>query len=84
MLLTGLSVTYYGYYEIRLYFTDASPDDPIIQAAGAVQTWLVRRVDAVGVWPLLGFLATLAAAALAWRILVRRRKTRGSSTLSGD
>ncbi len=83
VLLTGLYVTYYGYYEIRLYFTDASPDDPIIQAAGALQTWLVRRVDAVGVWPLLGVLVALWASALAWRILTRR-KTRRRTTLSGD
>ncbi len=83
VLLTGLYVTYYGYYEIRLYFTDASPDDPIIQAAGALQTWLVRRVEAVGVWPLLGVLVALWASALAWRILTRR-KTRRRTTLSGD
>ncbi len=83
VLLTGLYVTYYGYYEIRLYFTDASPDDPIIQVAGTLQTWLVRRVDAVGVWPLLGVLVALAASALAWRILARR-KARRRTTLSGD
>jgi len=84
VLLTGLYVTYYGYYEIRLYFTDASPDDPIIEAAGVVQTWLVRHVDAVGVWPLLGMLAALAGAALGSRILVRRRKALRNTTLSRD
>jgi cytochrome c biogenesis protein CcdA len=84
VLLIGLYVTYYGYYEIRLYFTDASADDPIIEAAGAVQTWLFRRVDSVGVWPLLGILAVLAATALGWRTLTRRRQSRHSSTLSCD
>ncbi|TAM68861.1 cytochrome c biogenesis protein CcdA [Mycobacterium sp.] len=83
VLLTGLYVTYYGYYEIRLYFTAAGPDDPLIHAAGALQTWLVRRVEAVGVWPLLGVLVALWASALAWRILTRR-KTRRRTTLSGD
>ena len=73
VLLTGLYVTYYGYYEIRLYFTDAGPNDPIIEAAGAIQSWLVRQVDALGVWPLLAVLAALAAAAVAGRRWTRRR-----------
>jgi heme/copper-type cytochrome/quinol oxidase subunit 4 len=73
VLLTGLYVTYYGYYEIRLFFTDAGPDDPVIQAAGAVQSWLVRQVDALGVWPLVGVLAVLAAVAVGWRGMTRRR-----------
>jgi cytochrome c biogenesis protein CcdA len=73
VLLTGLYVTYYGYYEIRLFFFDASPEDPIIQAAGWAQSWLARRVNDIGVWPLLGALALLMAAALGWRTLTRRR-----------
>jgi cytochrome c biogenesis protein CcdA len=73
VLLTGLYVTYYGYYEIRLFFTNAGPNDPIIEAAGAVQGWLARGVDSLGVWPLLGALAVFAAAGLTGRRLVRRR-----------
>jgi cytochrome c biogenesis protein CcdA len=69
VLLTGLYVTYYGYYEIRLFFLDAGPDDPIIEAAAAVQTWLARLVDGVGVGPLLGVLAGMAAAVLVWRVV---------------
>ncbi|OOK73046.1 putative membrane protein [Mycobacterium kansasii] len=30
VLLTGLYVTYYGYYELRLYFANAEADDPVI------------------------------------------------------
>jgi cytochrome c biogenesis protein CcdA len=74
VLLTGLYVTYYGYYEIRLFFTDAGADDPIVEAAGAVQSWLVRVVDTLGVWPLVGALAGLAAVAVVWRALLRRRQ----------
>ncbi|TDH50765.1 cytochrome c biogenesis protein CcdA [Mycobacterium eburneum] len=74
VLLTGLYVTYYGYYEIRLYFTDAGPDDPVIRVAGAVQSWLVGVVDALGVWPLLGA-AVVVVAAVA--LLARRRSTAG-------
>lgn len=77
VLLTGLYVTYYGYYEIRLYFTGAGADDPVIGAAGALQTWLARGVDAVGVWPLLGVLAVLAAAAVGWRTRAGRSNSPG-------
>lgn len=76
VLLTGLYVSYYGYYEIRLYFGGASSaeaDDPVIHAAGAVQSWLADRVDALGVWPLLGTIVALAAVTLGWRALARRR-----------
>lgn len=78
VLVTGLYVTYYGYYEIRLYFTDASPDDPIIKGVGVVQGWLARQVDALGAWPLLGGLAVLAAIAILWHALTRRRRDRFS------
>jgi len=67
VLLTGLYVTYYGYYEIRLFFMDAGPNDPVIEAAASVQGWLVRQVDTLGVWPLLAVLAVLAATAVGWR-----------------
>lgn len=73
VLLTGLYVSYYGLYEIRLYFADADADDPVVGAAGAVQSWLAARVDALGVWPLLGTIIALAAVALGWRALTRRR-----------
>lgn len=81
LLLTGLYVTYYGYYEISLYLCGASADDPVIAAAGTVQSWLVRHVDALGVWPMLGVLAALSAAAAGWRILARRSVSGSSSTL---
>lgn len=74
VLVTGLYVTYYGYYEIRLYFaggSGAEADDPVIHAAGAVQSWLADRVDALGVWPLLG-----AALALVLVSIVSIRRTR--------
>ncbi|MEZ0383960.1 cytochrome c biogenesis CcdA family protein [Mycobacterium sp. pW045] len=72
VLLTGLYVIYYGYYEIRLYFAGAEADDPVIHAAGAVQSWLADRVDALGVWPLLG-----ATVALVLVSIVSIRRTRG-------
>jgi cytochrome c biogenesis protein CcdA len=73
VLLTGLYVTYYGYYEIRLFFTDAGPDDPIIQAASRVQGWLASQVNALGAWPLLGILVALVLVGAGRRVLARRR-----------
>ena len=71
VLLTGLYVTYYGYYEIRLYFSGADADDPVIRAAGAVQSWLADRVDALGVWPLLAVILALASVSIV--SILRRR-----------
>ena len=74
--LTGLYVTYYGYFEIRLFFTNASPDDPVIHEAGFVQGFLVRLVDTIGVWPLLASLVTSVAMTVGWRALARLRAHR--------
>lgn len=79
VLLTGLYVTYYGFYEIRLFFTDAGPNDPIIEAAASLQSWLARRVDTMGVWPLLAAVAALVAVAAGGRLLGRRRRTPGAA-----
>lgn len=83
VLLTGLYVTYYGYYEIRLA-AGAGADDPIIGAAGIVQSWLARQVDTVGAWPLLAVIGALAAGTLAWRLLARRRIRISHSTNTVD
>ncbi|HEU4362411.1 MAG TPA: cytochrome c biogenesis protein CcdA [Mycobacterium sp.] len=84
VLLTGLYVTYFGCYEIRLYFAGAGADDPIVGAAGAVQSWLAGRVDALGVWPLLAAIGALVAGTLAWRGLARRRSRTAASTTTID
>jgi cytochrome c biogenesis protein CcdA len=80
VLLTGLYVTYYGYYEIRLFFTDAGPNDPIIEAAASIQGWLARQVDTLGAWPLLAALAVLGLATLGWRVRVRLGDRSGGRT----
>jgi len=74
VLLTGLYVAYYGYYEIRLFFTDAGPNDPIIEAAAVVQGWLVRQVNALGAMPLLGVVVAMVVVAVGWRVRARRRE----------
>jgi cytochrome c biogenesis protein CcdA len=69
VLVTGLYVIYYGYFEIRLYFTDATPQDPIVQTAGLVQSWLVRQVDTLGVWYFVVAPIALASLAVPWAAL---------------
>ncbi|OBJ87419.1 hypothetical protein A9W97_17525 [Mycobacterium gordonae] len=76
VLLTAFYVTYYGYYEIRLYFAHGNPDDPIIESAGAVQGWLSRQVDTLGIAPLLAGLAVLVVIAIATGTLTRRADRR--------
>jgi cytochrome c biogenesis protein CcdA len=76
VVLTGLYVTYYGYYEIRLYFTNTGPNDPIVKTAGAVQTWLVRQVDILGVWPMLAAIIVIASVAIGTLARRRRRANR--------
>lgn len=73
VLVTGLYVGYYGVYEIRLYFAGADPHDPVVEAAGAVQSWLADGVDALGAGPLAGAIAVAAAVTVGWRVLARRR-----------
>lgn len=70
--VTGLYVSYYGYYELRLYFAGSDADDPVIRAAGTVQSWLADRVDALGVWPPLATIGVLATLTLVW---ARRRRS---------
>lgn len=67
VLLTGLYVSYYGYYEIRLYFAGADANDPVIRAAGAVQSWLADGVETLGVWPLVGVIAVLTVSIVSIR-----------------
>lgn len=53
LLVSGLYVAYYGWYELRLT-RDArgAGRDPVVAAAGDVQRWLSNLVGAVGAVPL--------------------------------
>ena len=44
LVVAGLYVAYYGYYEVRLFFFDGDLDDPIVDFAESIQTWLVNRM----------------------------------------
>lgn len=76
LLVVGLYVAYFGWYELRLFSGAGGADDPVIGAAGRVQRTLAGWVYQHGAWPWLLMLATLvagSAATLAWR---RRRASR--------
>jgi cytochrome c biogenesis protein CcdA len=72
LILVGLYVAYYGYYEIRL-FAGGDPADPVIAAAGRVQGAIAGWVHRQGPWPWLVLLAaTVVAAWLLRRAYIRR------------
>jgi cytochrome c biogenesis protein CcdA len=66
LIVVGLYVGYYGYYEIRLFIADGDPDDPVIAAAGRLQGALAGWVHQHGAWPWVGALAVLTVGAVAW------------------
>lgn len=47
LMLAGLYVAYYGWWELRV-LAGADPDDPVVAAATSVQRSLVETVQAVG------------------------------------
>lgn len=76
VMLFGLYVGYYGIYEVRLFSANGNPNDPVIVAAGRVQSTLAGWVYRHGAYPWLLALAVLvlAAFALAWRRRPRRNE----------
>jgi hypothetical protein len=67
LLVSGLYVAYYGWYELRLARDlRRAGHDPLVEAAGEVQRWLAGLVGAAGAVPLLVSLVVLLAVAW-WR-----------------
>lgn len=44
LLVAGAYVAYYGWYELRLFHFDGPAEDPIVDTATEIQTWLVNRM----------------------------------------
>jgi len=65
LIAVGLYVGYYGYYEVRLFVLNGSPTDPVIAAAGRLQSVLAGWVHQHGAWPWALALAVLAVGVLA-------------------
>lgn len=75
LLIAGAYVAYYGWYELRLFHFDGPAEDPIVDFATEIQTWLLDLMpttDNYG-WYLGGGLGIIAGA-LVW---TRRRRTPG-------
>jgi cytochrome c biogenesis protein CcdA len=54
LLIAGAYVAYYGWYEVRLFNGSGSADDPIIDVAIDIQTWLQQFVPSVDNAPWFG------------------------------
>ncbi|MCP3821697.1 cyclic nucleotide-binding domain-containing protein [Streptomyces sp. A3M-1-3] len=76
LLLVGAYVAYYGWYEIRVQ-RDPATQDPVIDAAGAVQRVIADTLDAVGP-------ALFATLLLAGYLSRRRRRVRHPPEPSPD
>ncbi|MEU4885496.1 MULTISPECIES: cytochrome c biogenesis CcdA family protein [Streptomyces] len=79
LLLAGAYVAYYGWYEIRAF--DGGPvADPVVDGAGAVQSWLAGRLADLGVPVVAAVFAGLLAAVL---LLRRARRAGGAAAEPG-
>jgi cytochrome c biogenesis protein CcdA len=66
LVVVGLYVAYYGFYEVRLFTANGDPQDPVIAAAGRLQGAIAGWVHQHGAWPWLAALAALAVLTAAW------------------
>jgi hypothetical protein len=66
LLLVGAYVAYYGWYELSLIRGTSDGQDPIIGAAGRVQSMLAGWVYRQGGWPWLVGLVVLVLGVAAW------------------
>jgi cytochrome c biogenesis protein CcdA len=83
LILVGLYVGYYGYYEVRLFHAGGSPEDPVVAAAGRLQGAIAGWVYRHGPWPWIVLLAVLIVVALIWA-WYRRRCRVGLATADGE
>jgi cytochrome c-type biogenesis protein len=72
LLVTGTYIGYYGYYELKLFHGNGQAEDPIVDAAGELQSTLVSWLDTIGPVPFVTALAVL----LGGGILLARHRTR--------
>ncbi|MFB4314614.1 cytochrome c biogenesis CcdA family protein [Actinomadura sp. 21ATH] len=68
LVLAGLYIAYYGWYELRV-LAGAAADDPVVGAVTGVQGRVTGWLDAVGVLPV-----TAAFAAVALLVVLRARR----------
>jgi cytochrome c biogenesis protein CcdA len=75
LVLVGLYVAYYGFYEVRLLGARVDPQDVVITTAGRLQGLVAGWVYQHGAWPWVVALAALVIGALAgaWYRRARRQ-----------
>ncbi|MFD0888128.1 cytochrome c biogenesis CcdA family protein [Streptosporangium algeriense] len=74
LLLAGLYVAYYGWYELRVN-AGGSADDPVVGAVTDLQGQLTAWLDALGVRPIAAAFALTLVLALAVRTRKRRKES---------
>jgi hypothetical protein len=75
LVIVGLYVGYYAFYEIRLHTAHGLPSDAFLAAAGRVQGLLAGWVHQHGAWPWMLALAALVAGALVGALYRRARRS---------
>jgi len=66
LILVGLYVVYYGYYEVQLFTAGGDPADPVIAGAGRLQGAIAGWVHRHGSWPWMIVLALSIGGASVW------------------
>lgn len=73
MVMVGLYVAWYGWFELRLFGSSTGVEDPVIAGARRIQGALAGWVYSHGAWPwLVGFAVVAGSAAWGW---ARRRRS---------
>lgn len=84
LVLTGGYVAWYGWYEVRLFGGTGGSDDPVIDAAGRVQTAISGWLAGLGPWVVATTAAALLALAAATTVVRRRAAGRRASAAHAD
>jgi cytochrome c-type biogenesis protein len=77
LVVAGLYVAYYGWYELRVY-SGGSAQDPVVDAAGQVQGSLARTVSGLGPGTVALVLLVLVALAVGATLLTRVARRRAA------
>jgi cytochrome c biogenesis protein CcdA len=87
LILVGIYVSYYGYYEVRLFNANGKPADPVIAAAGRLQAAIAGWVHQHGAWPWIAVLGALVMTGALWgraRSSATSRRSRADRATAAD